>query len=77
MVMGPGPWLVVVIACKTCYTLVNDPDNLIRIARVGYPVVLWSGSFMESVRMPVLCKRRLIFLDAVRIREAETPLVLP
>nr|CAN63410.1 hypothetical protein VITISV_022844 [Vitis vinifera] len=42
-VMGRGPWLVVVIACKTCYTLVNDPDNLIRIARVGYPDVLWSG----------------------------------
>ncbi|RVW58473.1 hypothetical protein CK203_105371 [Vitis vinifera] len=41
--MGRGPWLVVVIACKTCYTLVNDPDNLIRIARVGYPDVLWSG----------------------------------
>ena len=40
--MGRGPWLVVVIACKTRYTLVNDPDNHIRIAHVGYPGVLWS-----------------------------------
>ncbi|KAL6326041.1 hypothetical protein AAG906_000916 [Vitis piasezkii] len=38
-----GPWLVVVIACKTCFTLVNDPDDHIRMAYVDYPDVLWSG----------------------------------
>ncbi|RVW16116.1 hypothetical protein CK203_074336 [Vitis vinifera] len=43
VVMGRGPWLVVVIARKTRFTLVNDPDNYIRIAHVGYPDVLWSG----------------------------------
>ena len=41
--MGRGPWLVVAIACKTRFTLDNDPDNYIRIAHVGYPDVLWSG----------------------------------
>ncbi|RVX00792.1 hypothetical protein CK203_026528 [Vitis vinifera] len=43
VVMGRGPWLVVVIGCKTRFTLVSDPDNHIRIAHVGYPDVLWSG----------------------------------
>ena len=41
--MGRGSWLVVVIVCKTRFTLVNDPDNYIRIAHVGYLDVLWSG----------------------------------
>ncbi|RVX04469.1 hypothetical protein CK203_018399 [Vitis vinifera] len=48
VVMGRGPWLVVVIACKTRFTLVNDPDNHIRIAHVGYPDVLWSGRIYGS-----------------------------
>nr|CAN78252.1 hypothetical protein VITISV_031953 [Vitis vinifera] len=47
-VMGRGPWLVVVIACKTRYTLVNDPDNHIQMAHVGYPEVLWSGCINGS-----------------------------
>ena len=38
--LARGPWLVVVIACKTRFTLVNDPDDHIRIAHVGYPDVL-------------------------------------
>ena len=46
--MGRGSWLVVVIACKTHFTLVNDPDNYIRIAYVGYPDVLWSGRIYGS-----------------------------
>ncbi|RVW64018.1 Receptor-like protein 12 [Vitis vinifera] len=48
VVMGRGPWLVVVIACKTHFTLVNDPDNYIRIAHVGYPDILWSGRIYGS-----------------------------
>ncbi|RVW58334.1 hypothetical protein CK203_105066 [Vitis vinifera] len=48
VVMGRGPWLAVVIACKTRFTLVNDCDNHIRIAHVGYPDVLWSDAFMEA-----------------------------
>ncbi|RVX18155.1 hypothetical protein CK203_004404 [Vitis vinifera] len=48
VVMGRGQWLVVVIACKTRFTLVNDPDNYIRIAHVGYPDVLWSGRIYGS-----------------------------
>ena len=44
--MGHG-WFVA-IACKTHFTLVNDPDNHIRIAHVGYPDVLWSGRINGS-----------------------------
>ena len=44
--MGHG-WFVA-IACKTRFTLVNDPDNHIRIAHVGYPDVLWSRRIYES-----------------------------
>nr|CAN64845.1 hypothetical protein VITISV_036149 [Vitis vinifera] len=36
-VMGRGPWLVVVITCKTRFTLVNDPDNYIRMTYVDHP----------------------------------------
>ncbi|RVW49763.1 hypothetical protein CK203_069888 [Vitis vinifera] len=33
-----GPWQAVVITCKTCFTSVNDPDNLrIEEARHVYP----------------------------------------
>ena len=39
-VMGRGPWLVAVIACKTRFTLVNDPDNYIRMTYVDHPDVL-------------------------------------
>ena len=46
--MGRGSWLVVVIACKTRYTLVNDPDNHIQMAHVSYPEVLWSGRINGS-----------------------------
>ena len=46
--MGRGPWLFVVIACKTRFTLVNDPVNYIRIAHLGYPDVLWSGRIYGS-----------------------------
>ncbi|RVW35177.1 hypothetical protein CK203_099995 [Vitis vinifera] len=48
VVMGRGPWQVVVISCKTRFTLVNDPDNHIRITHVDYPDVLWSGRIYES-----------------------------
>ena len=65
--MGRGPWLVVVIACKTRYTLVNDPDNNIRIAHVVIRMYCGADAFMEAVRMLMLCKRRLLFLEAVQI----------
>ena len=65
-----GSWLVVVIACKTCFALVNDPDYHIRMAHADYPDVMWSGCIMEAVRMSMLYKRRLLFLEAVRIGEA-------
>ena len=48
---GDGTWAMagfVAIACKTRFTLVNDPDNHIRIAHVGYPDVLWSGRIYGS-----------------------------
>ena len=38
-VMGRGPWLIVVIACKTRFTLVNDPVSYIRMTYVDYPDV--------------------------------------
>ena len=47
-VMGRGPWQVVVISCKTRFTLVNDPDNYIRITHVGYPGVLWNRRIYGS-----------------------------
>ena len=46
--MERGSWMVVVIACKTRFTLVKDPDNYVRIAHVGYPDVLWSGRIYGS-----------------------------
>ncbi|RVX09047.1 hypothetical protein CK203_013857 [Vitis vinifera] len=56
MVTRRGSWLVVMIACKTCFTLVNDPDHHIRMAHVDCPDVLWSGCVMEVVRMSMFCK---------------------
>ena len=66
-VMGRGPWLVVVIAYKTRYTFVNDPDNNIRIAHVVIRMYCGTDAFMEAVRMLMLCKSRLLFLETVRI----------
>ena len=57
--MGRGPWLVVVIACKTRFTLVNDPDDHIRIAMLVIRMYCGAGALMEAVRMSMLCKRRL------------------
>ena len=59
-----GPWLVVVITCKTCLTSVNDPDNYIRMTYVDHPDVLCkpSGCYVY--------KCRLIFLEVVRIGKA-------
>ena len=34
---GCGPWLFVVIACKTRFTLIDDPDDYIRMAHADYP----------------------------------------
>ena len=62
-----GSWLVAVIACKTCLSLVNDPDDHIRMAHVDHPDVLWGGCIMKVVRMSMLHKRRLLFLEAVWI----------
>ena len=63
--MGHG-WFVA-IACKTRFTLVNDPDNYIRIAMLVIRMYCGADVFMEAVRMSMLCKRRLLFLKAVRI----------
>nr|CAN74825.1 hypothetical protein VITISV_034596 [Vitis vinifera] len=60
--MGRGPWLVVVIACKTHFTLIDDPDDYVRMAHANCPDALWSGCIMKVVRMSVLCQRRLLFL---------------
>ena len=68
--MGRGPWLVVAIACETCFTLVNDPDNHIRIAHVGIRMNCGADALMEAVRMPMLCKRRLPSLEAVEMGKA-------
>ncbi|RVW71257.1 hypothetical protein CK203_062701 [Vitis vinifera] len=46
---GTWAWLVVVIACKTRYTLVNDPDNNIRIAHVVIRMYCGADAFMEAV----------------------------
>nr|CAN82304.1 hypothetical protein VITISV_013934 [Vitis vinifera] len=56
-VMGCGPWLLVVIACKTCFTLIDHPEDL-------YPdgSCLLSGCVVETIRMCTLCQRRLLFL---------------
>ena len=62
--MGRGPWLIVVIACKTRFTLVNDPNNYIRMTYVDYPDVS-----CKAVRMFVY-KCRLIFLEVVRMGKA-------
>nr|CAN63800.1 hypothetical protein VITISV_026417 [Vitis vinifera] len=62
MVTGCGSWLFVVIACKTCFTLIDDPDDYIRMAHADYPDVLWSGCIMKVARMSMLCQRRLLFL---------------
>ncbi|RVX12485.1 putative ribonuclease H protein [Vitis vinifera] len=62
MVMGCGSWLFVVIACKTRFTLIDDPDDYTWMAHADYPDVLWSGCIMKVVRMSVLCQRRLLFL---------------
>nr|CAN79332.1 hypothetical protein VITISV_031992 [Vitis vinifera] len=59
---GCEPWLFAVIACKTRFTLIDDPDDYIRMEHADYPDVLWSGCIMKVVRMSVLCQRRLLFL---------------
>ena len=46
--MGRGPWLVVVIACKTRFTLIDDLDDYIRMTQTDYPDVLWSGCIYEG-----------------------------
>ena len=64
--MGRGPWLVVAIACETRFTLVNDPGNHIQITHVGIRMNCGADALMEAVRMSMLCKRRSLFLEAVR-----------
>ena len=73
-VTGCEPWLFAVIACKTRFTLIDDPDDYIRMEHADYPDVLWSGCIMKVVRMSVLCQRRLLFLW---IGEAETLFAFP
>nr|CAN83973.1 hypothetical protein VITISV_018429 [Vitis vinifera] len=51
--LGRGPWLVVVIACKTRFTLIDDPDDYVRVAHANCPDALWSGCIMKFVRMCV------------------------
>ena len=68
--MGRGPWLVVVIACKTRFTLVNDPDDHIRIAMLVIRMYCGAGALMEAVRMSMLCKCRLFFFKVIRIKSA-------
>ena len=58
-VMGRGPWLVVVIACKTRYTLVSGPDHCIRTAYVDHPDALCKSSGWYAYKC---C---LIFLEVV------------
>ena len=60
--IGCGPWLFVVIACKTRFTLIDEPDDYIRMSHADYPDVLWSGCIMKVVRMSMICQRRLLFL---------------
>ena len=52
-----GPWLLVVIACKTRFTLIDHPDDL-------YPDgSCWlSGCVVGTIRVSTLCQRRLLFL---------------
>ena len=59
---------VAVIACKTRFTLIDDPDDYIRMAHANYPDVLWSGCIMKVVRMSVLCQRRLLFLGQEKLK---------
>nr|CAN79631.1 hypothetical protein VITISV_038057 [Vitis vinifera] len=60
MVTRRGSWLVAVIACKTCLSLVNDPDDHIRMAHVDHPDVLWGGCIMKFGYEKL--KRRLYFI---------------
>ncbi|RVW75323.1 hypothetical protein CK203_052930 [Vitis vinifera] len=69
-VMGRGPWLVVVIACKTRYTLVNDRTIISRWPILVIRMYCGADALMEAVRMSMLCKRRLLFLEAVRMGKA-------
>ena len=60
-----GTWamaLIIVIACKTRFTLIDDPDDYVRVVRTNCPDALWSGCIMKVVRMSVFCQRRLLFL---------------
>ena len=72
--MGCGPCLFVVIACKTRFTLIDNPDDYIRMTHADYPDVLWSGCIMKGVRISMLCQRRLLFLES---GEAETSFAFP
>nr|CAN82773.1 hypothetical protein VITISV_000248 [Vitis vinifera] len=58
-----GPWLLVVIACKTCFTLIDHPDDL-------YPdgSCRLSGCVVETIRMSTLCQRRLLFLGQEKLK---------
>nr|CAN72483.1 hypothetical protein VITISV_002716 [Vitis vinifera] len=64
-----GPWLLVVIACKTCFTLIDHPDDL-------YPdgSCRLSGCVVETIRMSTLCQRSFAL---PWIGEAETSFAFP
>ncbi|RVW28610.1 hypothetical protein CK203_100887 [Vitis vinifera] len=60
VVMGRGPWLAVVIACETRFTLVNDPDHRIRTAYVDHPdEMLISAVVRKSVSCVLYRKIRM------------------
>ena len=66
--MGCGPCLFVVIAYKTRFTLIDNPDDYIRMTHADYPDVLWSGCIMKGVRISMLCQRRLLFLEQEKLK---------
>ncbi|RVX02651.1 hypothetical protein CK203_016545 [Vitis vinifera] len=75
---GDGMWAMPVCcdSGKTRFTLIDHPDDYIRMTHADYPDVLWSGCIMKVVRISMLCsvvcsslnqeklKRLLPFLEA-------------
>ena len=74
-----GPWLVVVIACKTRFTLIDDPDDYVRVAHANCPDALWSGCIVERMHYevcPDVCALPASFA-LPWIGEAKTPFAFP
>ncbi|RVW99881.1 hypothetical protein CK203_029128 [Vitis vinifera] len=66
-VMGCGPWLLVVIACKTRFTLIDHQTIYIRMAHADYPDVLWRLSgCLRSASVVCSSLRRFWFGFVVR-----------